>query len=52
MILIPSSDHSYRLAEISKVKVVYNTVLLTYSEYVEEEFLQPDEITVEAEVAE
>jgi len=51
-VLIPEADHSYREATVKKIKVVYNQKYRTHTEYAGDEYLEDDEIVIEAQVAE
>ena len=43
-VLVESSDHGYRIARVFERKVVFNTKLKSYSEYVGDEYLEANEI--------
>ena len=52
IVLIPSNDHQYRVAETRVMEVVYNTETKTYSEYGGFDYLEDNEIVVSKEVLE
>lgn len=51
-VLVPGHDHQYREVEIRTRKVVHNPKWDLYSEYFGDEYLEPDEVVIEAQVAE
>lgn len=51
IVLIPTTDHSYREAVVIKTKVVYNKKYREYYEYHGDEYLGEGDEVVEMDVA-
>lgn len=50
-VLIEGPDHSYIKVDLVETKVVYNKIDKKFSEWVGDEYLQPNEITIHMLVA-
>lgn len=50
-ILVPSHDHQYREATVSKMKVVYNNIYKEWYEYHGDDYLDEGDEVLEMDVA-
>lgn len=51
-VLVPAHDHSYRVANLSEGKAVFNPRYNTWSEYHGDEYLDEGDIVVDVRIAE